>query len=75
MENDNSGSPVWRTEFTHDGLGRLRKRLEYTGGRDDLLMSGETHYIYDGWGVIQERDGSNNPLVSYTCGNDLSCRE
>ena len=32
----------------------------------------ETHYLYDGWRVIQERDGSNTPLVSYTRGSDLS---
>jgi RHS repeat-associated protein len=32
----------------------------------------ETHYIYDGNRVIQERDGSNSPLVSYTRGTDLS---
>jgi hypothetical protein len=32
----------------------------------------ETHYIYDGMLVVQERDGSNNPTVSYTRGKDLS---
>ena len=29
-------------------------------------------YLYDGWRVIQERDGGNLPQVSYTRGNDLS---
>jgi len=29
-------------------------------------------YVYDGRRVIQERNGSNNPTVSYTRGNDLS---
>jgi hypothetical protein len=29
-------------------------------------------YDASGWRVIQERDGANNPLVSYTRGNDLS---
>ena len=32
----------------------------------------ETHYIYDGMRVIQERDTNNVPLVSYTRGTDLS---
>src|SRR5207245_5045882 len=36
------------------------------------VLDAETHYIYDGWRVIQERDGNNNPLVSYTRGRDLS---
>ncbi len=36
------------------------------------IYTDETHYIYDGWRVIQERDGSNTPTVSYTRGSDLS---
>ena len=34
--------------------------------------SKETHYLYDGMLVVQERDASNNPQVSYTRGKDLS---
>ena len=34
--------------------------------------SKETHYVYDGMLVVQERDGSNTPQVSYTRGKDLS---
>ena len=36
------------------------------------ILDSEVHYIYDGWRVIQERDDSNTPLVSYTRGRDLS---
>ncbi len=36
------------------------------------MLSKEVHYIYDGRVVLQERDGSNNPLVTYTRGADLS---
>jgi RHS repeat-associated protein len=36
------------------------------------IFDSETDYIYDGMRVIQERDGGNNPLVSYTRGIDLS---
>jgi RHS repeat-associated protein len=72
------------TDFVYDGLGRLRVRLEYVwnsgsssislngaGGSGSWSLSSETHYIYDGKRVIQERDGSNNPTVSYTRGTDL----
>jgi RHS repeat-associated protein len=63
------GANMWHTYFFYDGLGRLRKRLEYL---NDLPQS-TTFYIYDGNRVIQERDGSNNnPLTSYTRGADLS---
>ena len=48
--------------------------LEYStgGGGGSWVLASETHYLYDGRRVIQERDGNNNPLVSYTRGNDLS---
>jgi RHS repeat-associated protein len=58
---------AWQTDFTYDGLGRLRKRVEYIYG----VVQSTTTYIYDGFRVIQERDGNNNPTVSYTRGSDL----
>src|SRR5947208_7407782 len=36
------------------------------------VLQSETHYLYDGNRVIQERDSSNRPTVVYTRGNDLS---
>jgi RHS repeat-associated protein len=78
------------TDFVYDGIGRLRKRLEYhylaSGGGDGCspqqitpdgptgswILDSETWYIYDGKRVIQERDGNNAPLVSYTRGTDVS---
>ena len=76
-------NPQYRTDFVYDGLGRLRKRLEYVWGiaapqGPAVLTSGSwnlsstVEYIYDGNRVIQERDGSNTPTVSYTRGLDLS---
>jgi RHS repeat-associated protein len=69
----------FHTTFAYDGLGRLRKRTEhYWTGFSPLrvpshwAVSNSVEYIYDGWRVIQERDGNNTPLVSYTRGNDLS---
>ena len=48
--------------------------LQYStgGGGGSWVPASETRYIYDGRRVIQERDGNNSPLVSYTRGNDLS---
>jgi RHS repeat-associated protein len=64
------------TVLVYDGLGRLRVRQEYTGNGQSPLAGGtltsETHYIYDRWRVIQERNGSNVPQVTYTRGSDLS---
>jgi RHS repeat-associated protein len=42
------------------------------GGGGSWSLTSETLYIYDGKRVIQERNGSNVPTVSYTRGNDLS---
>jgi RHS repeat-associated protein len=58
--------------FVYDGLGRLRQRIEYTWNGAKWVVSNSVEYIYDGWRVIQERDGGNTPTVSYTRGNDLS---
>ena len=58
----------WKCEFVYDGLGRLRKRLEYI---NDTLQS-TTLYVYDGMRVIQERNSANTPMVAYTRGSDLS---
>ena len=68
------------TVFIYDGLGRLRVRQEYEGAgsrpgegpQPGMTPVSETRYVYDGWRVIQERDGNNTPLVSYTRGTDLS---
>ena len=83
---DDFGVPQgFRTEFKYDGLGRLRRRDEYTPdsgvGPVQRRLAGNgwyfdhfVAYIYDGWRVIQERDTGNSPAVSYTRGTDLSGR-
>ena len=43
--------------------------FKYAGGSESLE---ETRYVYDGRLVVQERDGDNLPVVSYTRGPDLS---
>jgi RHS repeat-associated protein len=63
---------TFNTAFTYDGLGRLRKRIEYTWNGSFWVANTTTEYIYDGLRVVQERDVNNNPTVSYTRGTDLS---
>lgn len=80
VSDDTYGS--YRSEFTYDGLGRLRKRQDYVWVIDEspqLLpqpghwqSTGGALYLYDGWRVIQERDLAGTPTVSYTRGTDLS---
>jgi RHS repeat-associated protein len=82
-----SNSVPIQTTFVYDGLSRLRQQLWWTnstgggsgggvppptGGSTNWTLVGGIEYIYDGNRVIQERDYNNNPLVSYTRGNDLS---
>ncbi len=67
-------SNAWRCEFVNDGMLRRRKRLEYTWSGGAWLKTNEVHYVYDGRLVVQERDGNNLPLVTYTRGSDLSGR-
>jgi RHS repeat-associated protein len=65
----------FRSVFTYDGLGRLRQREDYTWFYSpyyNFLPSATVRYVYDGWRVIQERNESNIPTVSYTRGTDLS---
>jgi RHS repeat-associated protein len=65
------------SQFTYDGLGRMRERLEYNvdpncGVSCGWALASDTRYIYDGNRVIQERDGNNTPTTTYTRGLDLS---
>lgn len=67
--------PVSLSQFVYDGLGRMRKRVEFTyNSAGTPVWSTETHYIYDGLCVIQERDTNNTSTVSYTRGLDLGGR-
>jgi RHS repeat-associated protein len=61
----------WFSQFTYDGKMRRRIRQEYTwsGG---WVQTNEVLYIYDGNVVIQERNSSSVPTVSYSRGKDLS---
>jgi RHS repeat-associated protein len=66
-----------RMEYTWvatNNIQQSRPSQPNTGGGSSggyWRLDSETHYIYDGSRVIQERDGNNTPTVSYTRGNDL----
>jgi RHS repeat-associated protein len=68
----NSVNNSTRTDFIYDGLFRLRIRREWTWQSTGWAQLGETHYLYDGRVVIQERDINNVPLLTYTRGSDFS---
>jgi RHS repeat-associated protein len=61
-----------RSDFAYDGKMRRRIRREYLWQSAMWNLQSEIHYVYDGNLVIQERDASNLPQVSYTRGRDLS---
>jgi RHS repeat-associated protein len=62
----------FRGGFVYDGLGRMRERIDYGWNGSSWIATNTVLYIYDGWRVIQERDGGGTPTVSYTRGDDLS---
>jgi RHS repeat-associated protein len=47
-------------------------RKEYTWTGSAWSLTNETRYVYDGLLVLQERDGNNIPVLTYTRGLDLS---
>jgi len=67
-----SSATSWRSDFLYDGLGRLRKRTDFSWSGSSWTASGGAQYIYDGHRVIQERNTSGTPTVAYTRGTDLS---
>ena len=56
----------WKAEFAYDGLGRRRVAKDYSWSGASWTLTNEVRYVWDGMVVLQERDGSNNPQVSYT---------
>jgi RHS repeat-associated protein len=65
---------AWMTEFTYDGLGRLRihRDKSWSSAIGDWQIANEVRYVYDGNLVLQERNANNLPAVTYTRGADLS---
>jgi RHS repeat-associated protein len=61
----------WQVQFTYDGKMRRRIEKDYSWNGSSWTQTNEVHYIYDGNVVVQERNVSNLPMVTYTRGNDL----
>jgi len=57
---------AWKSEFIYDGLGQRRVRVEYIWQSGAWQTNSVSRYVYVGGLVVQERNGNNVPLVSYT---------
>ena len=62
----------WRSDFVYDGLNRRRIERDFVWQAGAWMQTNETHLIYDGNLILQERDASNHVVVTYTRGLDLS---
>jgi len=63
---------AWSNSFAYDGFMRKRIEQDFAWNGSGWTETNEVHYIYDGNLVLQERDGNNEPLTTYTRGVDLS---
>jgi RHS repeat-associated protein len=59
---------AWKGEFVYDGANRCRIQRDYKwdAGTSGWSKTNEVRLFYDGVAVIQERDGNNTPVVSYS---------
>ncbi|MGH7978866.1 MAG: RHS repeat domain-containing protein [Limisphaerales bacterium] len=55
----------------YDGLMRKRIEQNFTWNGSGWTQTNETLYVYDGILVLQERDGNDEPMTTYTRGIDL----
>jgi YD repeat-containing protein len=65
----------WQSAFVYDGLGRRRIERDYAWSSGSWVRRNEVHYVYDGRLILQERDASNNVVVTYTRGRDLAANK
>ncbi len=61
----------WKSDFVYDGFNRRRIARDFVWQGGAWVLTNETHYIYDGRLLIQERGTNNSPQVTYTRGLDL----
>ncbi len=57
---------VWREDFVYDGKFRRRIEKDFVWQGGAWIQTNEIHFVYDGNSVIEERNGSNIPRVTYT---------
>ena len=61
-----------KLEFVYDYQGRRISKKVYNWNGSAYILASTTKFVYDGWNLIAELDGSGNLLRSYTWGTDLS---
>lgn len=70
MQAKDWGNAALRLQLTfgYDWMGRrIRKTVKNNG-----VVTEERRYVYDGWNLVAELDGSLNLIKSYVWGKDLS---
>ena len=63
-----------RVEFTYDYLGRRVQKQVFTwdDGTEQWDLTLTRRFVWSGWLMLMELDGSNNAVRKYTCGLDLA---
>jgi RHS repeat-associated protein len=63
-----------RLEFAYDYVGRRIQKKVYVWnvGTSTYLLQSTTKFVYDGWNVTAELDGSNSLIRTYVWGQDIS---
>lgn len=56
----------FKSEFVYNGVKERKIRKEYAWQSGIWALTNEVHYIYENGLVIQERDSSNIPVVTYS---------
>jgi YD repeat-containing protein len=63
----------WRkVVFEYDAQGRRIRKLSYDGSSGTYVLTVETRFLYDGWNLPAELNGSNALVRAYLWGSDLS---
>jgi RHS repeat-associated protein len=61
-----------KLEFAYDYSGRRIQKNVYGWNGAGYQLQSTTKFIYDGWNLVTELDGTNSVIRSYTWGMDLS---
>ncbi|WOO43393.1 RHS repeat-associated core domain-containing protein [Rubellicoccus peritrichatus] len=70
----NAGVPRVKLEFAYDSQGRRfsKKVYDWDAGTSAFVLSETVAFLYDGWNLLTELDGTGALIRSYTWGTDLS---
>ncbi len=59
-------------EYAYDGDNRRQRKVVTNGGKDSIpALNGTTQYVYHGWRLLEERDGTGAIQKQYVYGNRL----